>query len=141
MDKRQETRIPPALTRSTQQDVKNQGHDTIIARTAVSLEYASLRNSGHCPLGIYVVPTSTNILVWDAVFFIHRGEFFAATLFPTLSIPFAGYYADSILKFRLTFPNNYPESAPAVLFITDVFHPLISQTGSFNISPRFRPWR
>jgi len=52
-----------------------------------------------------------------------------------------GYYADSILKFRLTFPGNYPESPPAVDFATDVFHPLISQTGNFNLSPRFRPWR
>jgi len=49
---------------------------------------------------------------------------------------------DSILKFRLTFPADYPERPPVVQFLTDVFHPLISQqTGVFNISPRFRPWR
>ncbi|KAF8913877.1 ubiquitin-conjugating enzyme/RWD-like protein [Gymnopilus junonius] len=123
MDKRQDSNTRPP-TRQPQHDSQSQAHDSILARTAVSLEYASLRNSGHCPLGIYIVPTSTNILVWDAVFFVHQG-----------------YYADSILKFRLTFPKNYPESAPAVDFITDVFHPLISQRGSFNLSPRFRPWR
>ncbi|CAA7259741.1 unnamed protein product [Cyclocybe aegerita] len=97
---------------------------SVLARTAVSLEYASLRHAGHCPLGIYVVPSSSNLLVWDAVFFVHQG-----------------YYADSILKFRLTFPVNYPESPPVVSFVTDVFHPLISTSGSFNLSPRFRPWR
>ena len=52
-----------------------------------------------------------------------------------------GYYADAVLKFRLAFPENYPETPPAVDFITDVFHPLISSTGSFNLSSRFRPWR
>ncbi|KAF8974756.1 ubiquitin-conjugating enzyme/RWD-like protein [Flammula alnicola] len=111
--------------RQAQSDSNNQGNDNgVLARTAVSLEYASLVNTGHCPLGIYVVPSSTNLFVWDAVFFVHQG-----------------YYADSILKFRLTFPTNYPESPPAVDFVTDVFHPLISQTGSFNLAPRFRPWR
>ncbi|KAF9476465.1 UBC-like protein [Pholiota conissans] len=96
----------------------------ILTHTAISLEYASLINTGHCPLGIYVVPSTSSLLVWDAVFFVHQG-----------------YYADSILKFRLTFPPNYPESPPAVDFITDVFHPLISPKGSFNLAPRFKPWR
>ncbi|KJA24657.1 hypothetical protein HYPSUDRAFT_482147 [Hypholoma sublateritium FD-334 SS-4] len=96
----------------------------VLARTAISLEYASLANTGHCPLGIYVVPSSSSIFIWDAVFFVHQG-----------------YYADAVLKFRLTFPPNYPDSAPAVDFVTDVFHPLISQTGAFNLAPRFRPWR
>jgi hypothetical protein len=53
-----------------------------------------------------------------------------------------GYYTDSILKFRLTFPSNYPEGPPVVQFLTDIFHPLISQQdGVFNLVPRFRPWR
>ncbi|KAK7061685.1 protein crossbronx [Favolaschia claudopus] len=75
--------------------------------------------------GMYVVPSPENFLVWDAVFFVHQG-----------------YYADAILKFRLTFPNNYPESPPVVQFVTDVVsHPLISHSGIFNLAPRFRPWR
>ena len=52
-----------------------------------------------------------------------------------------GYYTDSILRFRLTFPHNYPERPPTVHFITDVFHPLIShQDGTFNLVPKFNPW-
>ena len=52
-----------------------------------------------------------------------------------------GYYADAVLRFRLNFPLDYPESQPVVQFVTDVFHPLIRQDGTFNLSPRFRPWR
>jgi ubiquitin-protein ligase len=58
------------------------------------------------------------------------------------SIRGQGYYTDSILRFRLTFPDNYPGRPPTVHFITDVFHPLIShQDGTFNLAPRFNPWR
>jgi len=74
---------------------------------------------------MYVVPFVDNPSIWDAVLFIHQG-----------------YYTDSILRFRLTFPGNYPEQPPTVHFITDVFHPLIShQDGTFNLSARFNPWR
>jgi hypothetical protein len=45
-----------------------------VTRTAVSLEYASLRHSQHCPLGMYVVPSPENLLMWDAIFFVHQGE-------------------------------------------------------------------
>ncbi|KAJ6599087.1 UBC-like protein [Mycena vulgaris] len=79
----------------------------------------------NCPAGMYVVPSPETLMVWDAVFFVHQG-----------------YYADAILKFRLTFPSNYPEQPPVVQFVTDVvFHPLISHSGIFNLAPRFRPWR
>ncbi|KAF8830546.1 hypothetical protein HHX47_DHR2000969 [Lentinula edodes] len=43
------------------------------ARAAIALEYASLRNRSHCPLGLYVVPAADTILIWDAVLFIHQG--------------------------------------------------------------------
>jgi len=61
------------------------------------------------------------LFIWDGVFFVHQG-----------------YYSGSILKFKLTFPDAYPERPPAVHFITDVFHPLINQRdGSFSLAPRF----
>lgn len=117
-----------------------------IARTAIALEYASLRYPRHCPTGMYVTPSPESLLVWDVVFFVHQG------FFPILrrvssgaliaSSRFPGYYSDSILKFRVSFPPNYPERPPTIQFLTDVFHPLISQQdGAFNIAPRFRPWR
>lgn len=93
--------------------------------SAISFEYASTKHPSHCPLGIYVQPSSSSLLVWDGVFFVHKG-----------------YYSGAVLKFRLTFPNNYPESAPQVHFITDVFHPLVSQNdGTFALTPRLPSWR
>lgn len=45
-----------------------------VTRAAVSLEYAGLRNKDHCPLGMYVVPSNDNLLLWDCVFFVHQGK-------------------------------------------------------------------
>ncbi|KAF5363678.1 hypothetical protein D9756_000645 [Leucocoprinus leucothites] len=97
---------------------------SIVARTALSLEYASLRHADHCPLGIYVVPSPENLFVWDAVLFVHQG-----------------YYAGAVLRFRLNFPSDYPDRIPTVQFVTDIFHPLIDQGGYFNLSSHFRPWK
>lgn len=44
-----------------------------VVRTAVSLEYASVRYKEHCPLGIYIIPSSESLMIWDAVFFVHQG--------------------------------------------------------------------
>ncbi|KAH6914928.1 ubiquitin-conjugating enzyme/RWD-like protein [Coprinopsis sp. MPI-PUGE-AT-0042] len=116
---------------STQPHTKS----NLVARTAVSVEYASLMGQGHCPLGIYILPTSGDLMIWDGVLFVHQGTL--ASLFATLQ----GFYADSVIKFRLTFPEHYPERPPTVQFVTDIFHPLISYEGAFNFSHRFRPWR
>ena len=34
---------------------------------------ASIRHPSHCPLGMYVVPSTTSLLIWDGVLFVHRG--------------------------------------------------------------------
>jgi hypothetical protein len=55
--------------------------ESVIARTAISLEYASLRHAGHCPLGMYVVPSTASLFVWDAAFFVHQGAFFILSFY------------------------------------------------------------
>ncbi|KIJ20000.1 hypothetical protein PAXINDRAFT_160656 [Paxillus involutus ATCC 200175] len=96
-----------------------------VTRAAISFEYASLRHNKHCPTGMYITPSVESILVWEAVLFVHKGP-----------------YAGSVLKFLMTFPDNYPDRLPTARFLTDVFHPLVAtQTGSFNLTARFRPWR
>ncbi|KIM53820.1 hypothetical protein SCLCIDRAFT_1222537 [Scleroderma citrinum Foug A] len=96
-----------------------------VSRAVISTEYASLRYNKHCPSGMYVIPSLDNVFVWDAVLFVHKG-----------------YYAGSVLKFTMTFPDNYPEKQPTVQFLTDTFHPLVEgQTGMLNLMAQFRPWR
>ncbi|KAL0949951.1 hypothetical protein HGRIS_009974 [Hohenbuehelia grisea] len=113
-----------SISRSTSTSSTNNSTNAL-ARAAVAFEYASLKQRGHCPLGMYIIPSPESLLVWDAAFFVHQG-----------------YYEDSIFKFRLTFPSTYPNHPPSVQFITDVFHPLVSQqNGKFNLASRFRPWR
>lgn len=120
-------------------------NDSLIATAEVSMEYAALKNEDHCPKGMYVIPSAESVLIWDAVLFVHQGQTthnrfnFSRVL---LTTPTEGYYADSILKFRIQFPSDYPSRAPSVTFITDIFHPLISQKdGSLNLSVRFPHWR
>lgn len=118
------------------------GSADVGTRTAISLEYASLRHPGHCPLGMYLTPSRENLLVWDAVFFVHQGNVSLTSSDCIPLTPRSGYYTDCILKYRIVFPSTYPNRPPTVQFLTDVFHPLISQNdGSFNLAPRFRPWR
>ncbi|KAH8105975.1 UBC-like protein [Cristinia sonorae] len=112
------------------------------ALATIGQEYASLAHPHHSPTGFYITPSKQSLLVWDAVFFVHQGNAPDPDLLLFSTHPGnTGYYSDSILKFRISFPPNYPERPPAVHFLTDVFHPLISQhDGSFNLTPRFRPW-
>jgi ubiquitin-protein ligase len=93
---------------------------------------------------MYITPSVESILVWEAVLFVHKGEHPVETpkdLTLSFSCPL-GPYAGSVLKFLMTFPDNYPDRLPTARFLTDVFHPLVAtQTGSFNLTARFRPWR
>ncbi|KAH9812134.1 ubiquitin-conjugating enzyme/RWD-like protein [Melampsora americana] len=96
-----------------------------MASLEVSLEFASLRLPGHCPLGVWVIPSPTNIYQWQGVLFIHRG-----------------YYAGAIYRFVLEIPKSYPSAPPVVRFTTECFHPLVDQsTGRFDIRSRFPEWR
>ncbi|KAF4574632.1 hypothetical protein EYR36_005980 [Pleurotus pulmonarius] len=114
--------IPPS--RSSSNNLAAESANNTVARAAVAFEYAALRNEAHAPLGMYVTPSEENLMVWNAVFFVHQG-----------------YYEGSIFKFTLTFPPNYPQSPPAIKFVNPPYHPLIDEAGIFNLGPLFRPWR
>ncbi|KAG6850044.1 hypothetical protein H0H93_002053 [Arthromyces matolae] len=116
---------------------------SVLTRTTVSLEYAALRHHLHCPLGMYIVPSVEDLLVWNAVFFVHQGAHGpSSSLLYTTKRCRLGYYAGAILKFCIVFPPTYPDKPPEVQLATDVFHPLIDNvTGAFSMSPRFKPWR
>ncbi|GAA5909332.1 hypothetical protein JCM6882_000954 [Rhodosporidiobolus microsporus] len=93
------------------------------SRSEAMMEFASLGQEDHCPLGVYVWPTE--VFEWSATLFLHRG-----------------YYAGSILHFRLVIPPNYPQSPPAVVFESPIFHPLVDPvSGRMRLDARFPTWR
>lgn len=98
-----------------------------MSKLEISLEYSSLRLPGHCPLGVWVIPSPENIHYWCGTLFVHRG-----------------YYAGGIYKFTIEFSQNYPfdHETPKVNFQTDCFHPLIDQSnhGAFDLSLKFPKW-
>ena len=121
-----------------------QSKSDLLAKAEIATEYATLQNKSHTPLGMYVIPASDSPFSWQAVLFVHQGNssFHKREPSPFFFKKALGFYADSILKFTITFPTNYPEDRPSVTFITDVFHPLISpQDGSLNMNSRFPSWR
>lgn len=99
-----------------------------MSKLEISLEYASLRLPGHCPLGVWVIPSPDDIHHWCGTLFVHRG-----------------YYAGGIYKFTIDFSSNYPfdGQTPQVRFQTDCFHPLIDQAnqGLFNLAIKFPTWK
>ncbi|KAL5536139.1 hypothetical protein ACEPAF_4244 [Sanghuangporus sanghuang] len=126
--------------------------ERLLAMLEVSMEYAALKNDDHCPKGMYIIPSADSILSWDGVLFVHQGAsitaiattnfFLTRQIYYVMWLDRTGYYADSILKFRVRFPFTYPARPPTVTFATDVFHPLVSnEDGMLNLEPRFSPWR
>ncbi|KAK4197227.1 hypothetical protein QBC40DRAFT_232582 [Triangularia verruculosa] len=83
-----------------------------IKRANLVAEFTALKHSP--PPGIIVsLPPSPHSpdypTLWSGVLFVRKGP-----------------YATAILRFQISFPDDYPDSAPLVTFSTDIFHPLIS---------------
>ncbi len=84
------------------------------------------------PYGVYVMPSIDNIrskhammhnttLGWNGVIFVRQG-----------------YYKNAILRFIISFPEEYPVVAPTVNFTSPVYHPLIHpETGELDLSVLF----
>lgn len=93
-------------------------------RYELMTEFINLKNPNHCPLGVYIMPSSENLNVWYGVIFVHQG-----------------YYKSGAFKFRVAIPESYPEYPPAVTFMSDMFHPLVDVGGNLSISQQFPTWR
>ncbi|MBW0509071.1 hypothetical protein O181_048786 [Austropuccinia psidii MF-1] len=83
------------------------------SKSEILLEFNSLRLPGHCPLGMWLIPSSNDIHKWSGTLFLHRG-----------------YYSNGIFKFLVKFSKGYPydRKVPKILFLTECFHPLIEQS-------------
>ncbi|RUS22627.1 hypothetical protein BC937DRAFT_88233 [Endogone sp. FLAS-F59071] len=103
---------------------KPQFYSEYFKRYELMIEFTNLRNPNHCPLGVYVMPAQDNLNTWFGSLFVHKG-----------------YYRNGVFKFRISIPPEYPERAPTVDFLTDMFHPLVDQKGGFNMGQQFPAWR
>ncbi|KND04573.1 uncharacterized protein SPPG_00294 [Spizellomyces punctatus DAOM BR117] len=99
-------------------------YDDYLRRYELLLEFKHLNSGKNCPPGIYLKPSPDNVNEWHGVVFIHRG-----------------YYKEGVFKFIIQIPRTYPHDPPAVLFLTDMFHPLIGRDGYFNLAQQFPQWR
>ena len=72
------------------------------------IEYKGLRDSA--PSGVYVVPSFSSLRVWHGFIIVHQG-----------------WYKDGTFKFRIEFPDDYPEVQPTVKFLTKLYHPFVHQ--------------
>ncbi|TPX44991.1 hypothetical protein SeMB42_g03427 [Synchytrium endobioticum] len=120
----QETGSPAATPNNdTQKCVTNAAfYQKYFKRYELLIEFKNLQNHG--PSGIYVMPNPSNIHEWYGVLFLHRG-----------------FYAAGVFKFLLKIPLEYPQVAPTVTFLTDVFHPLITPDGSMHLGQLATSWR
>ncbi|ETO30335.1 ubiquitin-conjugating enzyme domain-containing protein [Reticulomyxa filosa] len=74
--------------------------------------------------GIYIVPSADNVREWHGVIFPHQG-----------------FYVSGVFKFVLSFPLQYPEKPPQIIFCTPIFHPLVDPlTMELNLRAKFQTW-
>ena len=92
---------------------------TLTRQQIISAEFAGLTNEGHCPHGVYIVPSPNDPNLWHGVLFIHKG-----------------LYTGGIFKFTIMFPPHYPSVPPKLRFTSEVYHPLISDHGDFSLRPK-----
>eukprot|EP00002_Diphylleia_rotans_P026411 TRINITY_DN5263_c0_g2_i2.p1 TRINITY_DN5263_c0_g2~~TRINITY_DN5263_c0_g2_i2.p1 ORF type:complete len:221 (-),score=38.21 TRINITY_DN5263_c0_g2_i2:152-814(-) len=87
----------------------------------ILLEYRAVGKQA--PNGVYIVPSARDVRVWEGVIFVH-----------------SGLYKGGIFKFIISFPEAYPSTRPSVRFVTNLFHPCVSQQGELDLEPRFHTW-
>ncbi|KAJ1931650.1 hypothetical protein EC988_009718, partial [Linderina pennispora] len=93
-------------------------------RCELRIELLGLSTLGHCPRGMYVMPSLTSINVWHGVMFVKRG-----------------YWKDGVIRFRVDIPREYPNQHPVISLTTPVFHPLVRrEDGRFALEQQFPKW-
>ncbi|KAK9702301.1 hypothetical protein K7432_011296 [Basidiobolus ranarum] len=112
-----------AASERVSQKKRPQFYSQYFKRYELMIEFTNLRNPSHCPSGIYMMPSLDNMNVWYGTIFVHKG-----------------YYRNGIFKFKLVIPQEYPDKAPSVDFINDVFHPLVDVYRRFSLKQRFPHW-
>lgn len=81
-------------------------------------------------------------LLWTGVLFVRKGIAIVIARDIQLirsRIPrLLGPYTNAVLRFRIAFPDDYPERPPVITFLQDVFHPLVTPLTTYTHSTRER---
>ncbi|KAI8324157.1 UBC-like protein [Martensiomyces pterosporus] len=93
-------------------------------RCELRIELMGLSTLGHCPRGVYIMPSLQSINVWHGVMFVKRG-----------------YWRDAVIRFRIDIPREYPNRHPIISLVSPVFHPLVRrEDGRFALEQQFPKW-
>ncbi|KAJ2830531.1 hypothetical protein IWW50_000232 [Coemansia erecta] len=93
-------------------------------RCELRIELMGLSTMGHNPRGVYVMPSLGSINKWHGVMFIKRG-----------------YWRDSVVRFCIDIPREYPSVHPVITLVTRVSHPLVRlEDGRFALEQQFPQW-
>jgi len=84
-----------------------------LAKQYLLLEFASLKQAS--PEGVYVTITPGDPSLWAGVLFVRTGP-----------------YSPAILRFQISFPENYPDGPPLITFSNDIFHPLLTPLTTYT---------
>lgn len=84
-----------------------------LGRQDLLLEFATLKHAA--PDGVYATVTPGDPSLWAGVLFIRSGP-----------------YAPAVLRFQISFPDNYPHSPPLITFSNDIFHPLLTPLTTYT---------
>uniref|UniRef100_A0A0G4GM39 UBC core domain-containing protein n=1 Tax=Chromera velia CCMP2878 TaxID=1169474 RepID=A0A0G4GM39_9ALVE len=94
-----------------------------IRKFRLEKEYKVLQE--HIPRSMYILPAFNSMRVWFGVLFVRQG-----------------WYKDGIFHFRIQIPQEYPNAAPSIFFLTPVFHPLVDpSSGYLDLSVEFSEWK
>lgn len=73
--------------------------------------------------------------LWSAVLFVRKGPF--PELLINLMLIVIGPYSPAVIRFAISFPPNFPNRPPLIVFNTDIFHPLIVPLTTHTFSTGF----
>ena len=109
-------------------------HDiTLLTRQSASLKSA-------CPKGIYLTPVPDEPLTWAGVLFLRKGTLCRvgcpSVMASWRSDACTGPYVNAILRFRVDFPESYPQRPPVITFLSDIFHPLVTPLTTYTHTTR-----
>jgi len=91
------------------------------SRLRLLSDFRTIQNNPASDLS--AVPIESNIMHWEGLIFGTTGSLWEGGIF----------------KIFLTFTEEYPFKAPAVYFITEIFHPNISPCGKISLEDKWSP--